>query len=268
MSVPAHFALADAVVDAVDAVEETSALFTVSHDVLSAGALFESHSHQEDQIAWAASGSIEIDVFGERWHVRREHLVWIPAGIMHRMVFPEPTELISLYVDPRLRPDGDWTAPKALRADPLAGALLVHLSEATPAPRRRARCRSLLSELLTEMPAVKDVVALPRDPRARTVAARLLEDPTDPRELDAWAAGLGISAKTLARAFVNETGSTFRRWRTDARLHVSARLLAEGMSVQDAATAVGYTSVSSFIVSFRRRFEVTPARYAASLRTR
>lgn len=268
MSAPEHSAPSGALVDVVDDPEATSAHFTISRDLLSVGALFETHSHQEDQIAWAASGSVEIDVFGERWHVRRDHLIWIPAGIMHRMVFPEPTELISLYVDPRLRPDGDWSAPKALRADPLAGALLVHLSDATPSPYRRARCRSLLTELLTEMPAVKDVVALPRDPRARTVAAQLLEDPTDPRELEAWASGLGISAKTLARAFVNETGSTFRRWRTDARLHVSARLLSEGMSVQDAATAVGYTSVSSFIVSFRRRFEMTPARYAASLRTR
>lgn len=254
--------------DADTVAEETSALFTASRDLLPADAVFETHSHQEDQVAWTASGSVDVDIVGERWRVRGDRLIWIPAGIVHRMAFAEETELMSMYVDPRLRPEGDWTAPRALRADPLAGALLSHLTDGTPKPDRRARCLRLLVDLLVEMPAVRDIVALPRDPRARAVAARLLEDPADPRELEAWAVGLGISSKTLARAFANETGSTFRRWRTDARLHVSARLLAEGTSVQDAAAAVGYTSVSSFIVSFRRRFEITPARYAASLRAR
>jgi AraC-like DNA-binding protein len=75
-----------------------------------------------------------------------------------------------------------------------------------------------------------------------------------------------VSAKTLARAFVHGTGSTFREWRIRARLHVAARHLAEGEPVQAAAIRVGYTSVSSFIAAFRRRFGVTPARYAADLR--
>jgi AraC-like DNA-binding protein len=98
------------------------------------------------------------------------------------------------------------------------------------------------------------------------VAAHLLEHPADGRELDAWAAELGVSGKTLARAFVHGTGSTFRDWRIHARLHAATRHLADGAAVQEVASRVGYTSVSSFIAAFKRRFGVTPARYAADLR--
>ncbi|MFT4260389.1 AraC family transcriptional regulator [Microbacterium sp.] len=249
-----------------DAVEETSAIFTASRDLLPAGSAFEPHAHQEDQIAWLAAGAVELEVLGERWHVRGDRIVWIPAGAMHAMRFSEAADLVSLYIDPLLRPEGDWSTPRALRADPLAQALLHHLTDGAPDHRRRARCRGLLADLLAEMPVVRDVIALPRDERARTVAAALLQDPGDARDLDAWARELGVSTKTLARAFVHGTGVTFRRWRVDARMHAGARMLADGVPVQDAARAVGYISVSSFIVAFRQRFQTTPARYAAALR--
>lgn len=211
-----------------------------------------------------ASGSVDLEVLGERWHLRPEHLMWIPAGTMHEMLFPEASEIVSLYVDPLLRPRGDWSEPRTLQSDPLAGALLLHLTEGVPTPVRRARCRRLLTDLLPELPVVRDVVALPRDPRARVVASRLLEDPADDRDLDTWATELGVSTKTLARAFLRGTGTTFRAWRVNARLHAATRLLADGASVGDAGLAVGYVSTSSFIASFKRRFGVTPARYGSA----
>jgi AraC-like DNA-binding protein/quercetin dioxygenase-like cupin family protein len=266
MSVIEHSAVGAARLGPADADEETSAMFTVSRDVLRAGSRFERHSHQEDQVAWLVAGSVELEVQGERWHLRRDHLMWVPAGTMHEMVFPERAEIVSLYVDPVLRPDGEWATPRTLEADPLVGALMLHLTEGVPTPRRRAQCRRLLADVLGDLAIVRDVVALPRNPRARTVAARLLDDPADGRELDAWAAELGVSGKTLARAFVHGTGSTFRDWRIHARLHAATRHLADGATVQDTASVVGYTSVSSFIAAFKQRFGVTPARYAADLR--
>ena len=266
LSVLEHSAVDAAPVTPFDAGEETLAVFAVSRDLLRAGSRFEMHSHQEDQVAWLASGSVDLEVHGERWHLRSEHLMWIPAGTMHEMVFPEPAEVVSLYVDPLLRPAGEWATARTLASDPLVGALLLHLTEGVPTPRRRARCRQLITEILGELAVVRDVVALPRDPRARLVAASLLDDPADDRELESWAAELGVSTRTLARAFVRGTGSTFRDWRVRARLHAATRHLAEGVAVQDAAARVGYTSVSSFIAAFRRRFGVTPARYAAGLR--
>ncbi|NQX28843.1 helix-turn-helix transcriptional regulator [Microbacteriaceae bacterium VKM Ac-2854] len=110
-----------------------------------------------------------------------------------------------------------------------------------------------------------DVVALPQDPRAREVAATLLQNPADPRELSDWAAELGVSGKTIARAFA---APGFREWRIQARLHAAAGMLAQGEDVQHVATAVGYLTPSSFIAAFKARFGTTPARYAAQGRYR
>lgn len=244
-----------------DAAETTYAMFATERDPMPAGSRFEEHAHPVDQIAWTASGSVELTVLGERWDLHSAHLAWIPAGIPHAMQFAEPTELVSLYLDPLYRPSEDWAEPRTLRVDALAVGLMLYLTEQTPPPARRSLCARLLRERIAELPLTREVVALPRDSRARAVASRLLLEPADDRPIDAWADELGISSKTLARAFVRGSGVTFRQWRVNARLHAATGLLADGVSVGETAERVGYVSVSSFIEAFKRRFGVTPARY-------
>jgi AraC-like DNA-binding protein len=53
---------------------------------------------------------------------------------------------------------------------------------------------------------------------------------------------------------------SFGLWRQKARMLDSARLLAEGKSVTDAALGVGYASTSAFIAAFRETFGCTPGK--------
>jgi AraC-like DNA-binding protein/quercetin dioxygenase-like cupin family protein len=249
-----------------DVAEPTAENFLASRTQVDTGTRFDPHFHDEDQLAWMPEGAMELTVRGECWHLRRDHFAWIPAGVIHEMAFPTAGTLISVYAHPGLRPVGDhWERPRTVGADDLSTAVLRHLTEsgAVPSPERRLRCQALLADLLESASARHDVVALPHDPRARDVATRLLADPADPRELDDWAADAGVSAKTIARAFVADTGSTFRQWRIQARLHAAAGLLAQGEPVQEAAARVGYATSSGFIAAFAARFGTTPARYAA-----
>jgi AraC-like DNA-binding protein len=247
-----------------DVAQPTSENFLVSRTQVDTGTCFESHFHDEDQLAWMPEGTMELSVRGDTWHLRRDHFAWIPAGVMHEMTFPSRGALISAYAHPGLRPRGEhWERPLTLGADELAMSLLLHLTVVPPSVERRIRCQALLADLLESATARHDVVALPRDPRAREVAERLLADPADARELDDWAADAGVSAKTIARAFVADTGSTFRQWRIQARLHAAAGLLTQGEPVQEAAARVGYSTASGFIAAFAARFGTTPARYAA-----
>lgn len=251
----------------VDAAEGTFGEFRVSRSQVDATTRFNDHSHQEDQLAWMNTGSMELALLGDRWQLRREHLAWIPAGMVHEMRFSEPGELVCIYADPVLRPHGGrWNGARTVRVDDLAGALLLHLLDADPAGRRRWQCWSLLVDLLSAAARDDEALALPREPRARAIASALMADPADPRGLDAWAAEAGVSSKTIARAFVDGTGCTFREWRVRVRLHAAAGMLTRGAAVQDVAPAVGYESVSSFIGAFRTRFSVTPAVYAARRR--
>jgi AraC-like DNA-binding protein/quercetin dioxygenase-like cupin family protein len=254
--------------DDVDGAQETSRAFFVSRTLVGAATRFDAHVHQEDQLAWMASGSMELGMLGGRWQLRREHLAWIPAGTLHEMSFGEPGEMISAYVDPALRPPGArWNRARTVRGDDLAGSLLLHLVDGEPSEERQRRCWALLIDLLSGAARHEEALALPRDSRARVVASALMADPADPRELRDWAAQVGVSAKTIARAFAADTGCTFREWRVRVRLHAAAGMLVRGGAVQDVAPAVGYESPSSFIGAFRARFAMTPAVYAARSRT-
>jgi len=241
----------------------TFAEFAVTSTFVHGGSGFDLHRHEEDQLAWMASGSVEVSVGTDRWHLRRDHAAWIPTGVLHEMRFTEPGELVSAYVDQRHRPSpAGWSRARVLALDPLGGALLRYLSTEGRSQARRQESFALLSDLVAEAPVSREIVALPQDRRARSIAVALLAAPDDDRDLEQWAAEVGVSAKTIARAFVSDTGRTFREWRVRARLHVAVGLLLQGEPVHAVALAVGYDSVSSFISAFRARFGVTPAAYA------
>ncbi|MCD2104179.1 AraC family transcriptional regulator [Rhodococcus erythropolis] len=76
-----------------------------------------------------------------------------------------------------------------------------------------------------------------------------------------WARELGVSSKTWTRAFVADTGITFRQWRTCARMYASLEMLARGEGVKDVAPKVAYRTSSGFIAAFRETFGTAPARY-------
>lgn len=243
--------------------ERTFAEFAVTSTFVDGGRGFDLHRHEEDQLAWMASGSVEVSVGTDRWHLRRDHAAWIPTGVLHEMRFTEPGELVSAYIDQRHRPSPTgWSRARVLSLDPLGGALLRYLAAEGRSEVRRQESFALLRDLVAEAAVSREVVALPQDARARAIAVALLAAPDDDRDLEQWAAEVGVSAKTIARAFLSDTGRTFREWRVRARLHVAVGLLVQGEPVHAVALAVGYDSVSSFISAFRLRFGVTPAAYA------
>ena len=246
--------------------EPTSEHFRTDADALPAGASFSPHHHDHDQLAWMTVGATTVTVAGTQWHLRGHHLAWIPAGFLHGMDFPEGGQLLSLYADARLRPDGKrWDRPHLITADPLVLALLQHLQTQPRSIGRRRRTLALLHDLLQSSDPHSDAVTMPLDPRSRRVADGVIADPADARELTDWARELGVSARTLARGF-DAIGTSFRQWRVQVRLHAAAGHLERGDSVASAAADVGYTSTSAFVQAFRQRFGRTPGAYARAAR--
>ncbi len=247
---------------------------------VAAGTRYDSHLHATDQLAWMVAGSMRLTVGGTTWELGADHVAWIPAGALHEMTITRPGTLVDVYAAPALRPSprpgtqagtqaggqDRWDRPAVLAVDPMAATLLRHAAEAPRSPERRDLAYRLLLDVLADAPLRHDVVALPADPRARRVAAALLDDPADARSLGDWAAALHVSEKTLARAFVAGTGLTFRRWRLRRRLQAAAGLLVDGLAVGEVAERVGYASPSAFIASFAEVYGCTPRRYAADAR--
>lgn len=195
----------------------------------------------------------------DQWTLPGNIGIWIPAGTEHHGRVSAGAEFQASFFAPetsRFSP----REPVCITITPLLHELLMRLSRDDLDPAHRAHAEHLVFDLLVPVPRPL-LLPVPEDARIAAIAATLVLQPDDPRTLEEWALELRLSARTLARAFVAETGESFIRWRQQLRVHAALGLLAEGASVAEAAEAVGYFSTSSFIAIFQRVTGTTPGRY-------
>ena len=225
------------------------------------GTRFEWHSHRDHQLAWSPEGVLVVLTEGGASYVLPpSRALWIPGGTVHETQASGAAVLRSVYVEPRRCPV-DWVTPTPVAVSPLLGELIHHLDGRAGAAEERSRAEALLFDLLVPLRIATIDVRAPSDPRARDVADALAADPADTRTLHEWGHAVGASSRTLARAFVDDTGLSFGRWRTLVRLQASLPYLAEQMPVSAVAPLVGYRTTSAYVAAFRAHTGVTPGRY-------
>jgi AraC-like DNA-binding protein len=166
-------------------------------------------------------------------------------------------EFHSLYIaaDPafHLAP-----SPVMFAVPPLLRALIVEAAaleaglescEADAAYRHEVHAL-ILSQLRRARP-LATALPWPESPALARLCEALNTRPDDALPLPEWSRRLGMSERTLARRFQEETGMTLRAWRRRLRLFRGIELLETGMSVTDIALELGYASPSAFIYMFR-----------------
>jgi len=229
-----------------------------------AGTRFDWHTHQDHQLAWAASGVLTVLTADATWVLPPARALWIPAGLRHETASDGGRATMrSLYIRPRLFPV-PWPEtgrPTPVRTSPLLGELIGYLGQPDLDPERRQHAETMLADLLTPVPATTIGVRLPASATARRVAESLRADPADRRTLREWGHEVGASERTLARAFTAEAGLPFGRWRTLLRLQAALSMLAAGDPVSRVAGRVGYDTPSAFVAAFRRETGQTPGTY-------
>ncbi|MEV6508620.1 helix-turn-helix transcriptional regulator [Streptomyces sp. NPDC051642] len=230
------------------------------------GQTFQPHWHDDHQLAWARSGVVMVDIQNRCWVLPPHLALWIPSGLRHSTGALRESVLQGIYLDPERCPLA-WSAPTVLTVSPLARHLIEYLA-GDLAPDARMHAEAVLLDVLRPAPGAVFELPLPTDPRARELAALLLDDPADPRGLGEFAHVVGSSARTLLRLFLAETGMTFNQWRVHARLQAALAHLAEGAPVSRVAERVGYATPSAFVAAFRRLTGYTPAAYFADVRSR
>ncbi len=225
------------------------------------GTRFEWHAHADHQLAWSPEGVLVVLTEGGASYVLPpSRALWIPAGTVHETRASGAAVLRSVYVEPR-RCSIDWDVPTPVAVSPHHGELIQHHDDREIGAEDRARAEAVLFDLLVPLRVATIDVRSPDDPRARGVADALLADPADPRTLHEWGRTVGASSRTLARAFLRDTGLSFGRWRTLVRLQASLLYLAEQMPVSVVAPLVGYRTTSAYVAAFRAHTGVTPGRY-------
>lgn len=68
----------------------------------------------------------------------------------------------------------------------------------------------------------------------------------------------GVSLRCLERAFQRDMRTTARAWLTEQRMVTGATLLADDLSVKEAAAELGYTEPGNFSRAFSRFFGRPP----------
>src|ERR1700733_13920248 len=166
---------------------------------MSASTLFDWHTHEDYQLAWASAGVLTVLTEGATWVLPPTRALWIPAGLHHETGASGQATMRSVYVSPALSPV-DWSVPTVIAASPLLAEVIGYLGgELTTA--RRARAEAVLSDLLTPIPVTSLDVRFPGDQLAGPVARALRDNPADQRTLAEWGRAVGASERTLARAF-------------------------------------------------------------------
>jgi AraC-like DNA-binding protein/quercetin dioxygenase-like cupin family protein len=225
------------------------------------GTVFDWHTHEDHQLAWASSGVLTVITEQATWVLPPTRALWIPAGLPHETGADGRALMRSLYVKPGTF---GWAAPTVVEASPLLAELIGYLAKQELDSDQRKHAETLLADLLTPVKVTTIELRLPEKEPARSVAEALRRDPNDKRTLAEWGLTVNASERTLARAFLEGTGMPFGRWRTAIRLQAALPMLAAGDAVGRVATRVGYERPSAFVAAFRRELGVTPTAYFRS----
>jgi len=220
------------------------------------------HRHARGQLFASTNGLLSVLLESGIWVVPSTHAVWVPPHHLHGSATHGAIQGYAVYVAEASCADLP-AQPCSMRTSGLLREAVVRVA-AVPQAARDASIERIANVILDEirsMPVDALGLPLPRDLRLRRIAQALVDDPSDERDLDAWADWAAVSARTLSRRFVSETGFTFTAWRQRARLMRSLEMLADSVPVTTIALELGYSTPSTFIGLFRRTFGETPAVY-------
>ncbi len=233
------------------------------------------HGHAWAQVALSLTGVIRTTAGNGTYLVPPTRALWIPPGVEHVVRVVEAADLRTLYIhqdEQRLGPglaasDPAATAWRQVRVLEVSNLLreLVPLLPAEPEPgpvdeRERHVSALVLDELRRAQP-VRLGVDLPADKRLRALCLAMLDDPARLSTVESCAAEVGASARTIARLFRSELGTSFLRWREQVLLARALTLAARGRPMGVIAAELGYASASAFSAMVTRSVGMPPSRF-------
>lgn len=221
------------------------------------------HSHPFHELLWNERGASTAVVGARVWTVTPALGLWMPAGTLHSGSAIAGTWLRASFFGFHTTTTSMPGTPVAVEITPLLRLLLERLGDRGLSPASRATTEAMVLDVLEPSPR-ELLVHAPTSDLLRPIAEAVRENPGDLRTLTDWASALGVSPRTVTRAFNAETGTSFARWIAAVRAQHAVALLSRGQDVETVAQQVGYRSASAFGVAFRRTTGLTPGMFRAS----
>ncbi len=235
-----------------------------------ADAHFEPHRHAWAQLAYCASGIVQVSAAADpagrdvTYIVPPSRAVWIAPGTLHSVHALEAAQFRSCYLDASVTPPG-WSGCRVLVVSPLLRELVLALDAAPLPPAREVLLTALLLDELHGADTQALGVPLPSahsgDKRLRALCDAVLRAPAERATLAQWSASVGASERTMARLFREQLGLSYQQWRQQAVLAHALPLLARGTPVSHVAAATGYASESAFTAMFKAALGQPPSQF-------
>lgn len=222
------------------------------------GEMLPTHVHEEGQLLFARNGTMEVKMKDQFVMIPPSRIAFVPPHTEHSIRFRSNTKMRTAFINPVLLNEA-FNEVRVMQATGLLREVLIKLVEETLFDQNY---RDLLENvLITELNSLTSepfLIKFPNDRRARRVADALLENPESSFKIDQWADVAACSSKTLGRLFIKETGLTFQLWRRHLRLLLIHDLLENGLSVTQAAHAVGFSTSSALSEAHSLTFGFPP----------
>ncbi|MDU9031508.1 AraC family transcriptional regulator [Pseudomonas mediterranea] len=225
---------------------------------------FPEHAHDWHQMVYAISGVLTVNTHSGSFVISPEQAAWLPTGLSHKVGSMFGAEFRSLWISHRIPSGLPGDHPTLFGVSPLLRALIIEAARIENEEDNdgyAGRITQLILDQLRRTTPISTALPWPRNQALVTLCEALYADPADPTEMDSWARKLGMSERTLARHFVNETGMSLRTWRRRLRLFRAIELLGDGLDVTRTALELGYGSTSAFVYAFRQELGSSPQTY-------
>jgi AraC-like DNA-binding protein len=231
---------------------------------------FEPHRHAWSQLAWCASGIVQVTAQrtegGDEvtYIVPPSRAVWVAPGALHSVHVLEDAQFRTLYIDASATPE-DWSGCRVIVVSPLLRELVNALDHAGPSGVREQRLTHLVLDEIASADRHALGVPMPStqsgDKRLRALCEAVLGAPAQRATLAQWSAAFGASERTMARLFRDELGMSYQQWRQQAILAHALPMLARGTPVSHVAAASGYASDSAFTAMFKSAMGQPPSQF-------
>lgn len=218
------------------------------------------HSHPTHELLWREAGVGTVTIGARTWTITAPLGMWIPAGVPHSGWTPAGVVVRAAQFSIDNPPVSQ--VPTTIAITPLLRLLLDRLHTLEAHSESYTLTEAMILDVMA--PADHDLLLhRPSDPRLAPIVDAVLDDPSDPTSLQDWSRHLGMSSRTITRAFEAETGLGFNRWVTTARIQHALTLIGQGLEIEEAGLGVGYASASAFTTAFKRITGTTPGQFRA-----
>ncbi len=220
------------------------------------------HLHKNcGELVSVTDGTMVVCTKASSSYVQKNRAVWIPSGLEHEWYMPVKTDNRSLFIhDSVLQGFEKLKESHIIEVTPLLRELIISIHDLELEFKEEAsrRLGVVLVDRICAARECSDIMPMPQNHKLVELCTQLIISPDTPAILSDWSRQLRVSEKTLARTFVRETGLNFRAWQNKVRMQSAKKDIDAGLTVTDAAFNCGYSSLSSFIASFKKNYGHTP----------